>query len=181
LENPAFIVAMVSTIGFGLYTLVASVLGDHHSGNGSHHGGHGSAEGWAMLEYISVQAILLAMMSYSWSWLYWATVTNGVLLQSVATLLSGSAMVALYVGGMRLIKKLNTPESHPEFEPAVGMQGVVYLTIPPAGEGFGQVTLRDPQLGDFQVNATSHEEEIESGSLVVVSETGQLSVKVRRV
>lgn len=180
LENPAFIVAMVSTIGFVLYTLVAGALGDHHGGGGSDHGSHGGADGWGLLQLISVQAVLLAMMSYSWSWLYWVTVNNDILIQIGLTLLSGTAMVGLYVGGMRLIGKLNTPESLPDFEPTVGMQGVVYLTVPPAGDGFGQVTFLHPQLGDFQVNATSHEEEIATGSLVFVTETDQLSVKVRK-
>lgn len=182
MENTAFIVAMVSTIGFALYTLVAGALGGDHHGSHGTHGGHDVSEGWGLLQLISLQALLLAMMSYSWNWLYWVTVTESVLLQVCATVLSGSGMVALYLFGMRLIKKLNTDTSIESFIPAVGMQGTVYLSIPADGAGFGQVTLLDPNKGDFQINAkSSSEEAIETGSLVILTEVSQLSVTVRKI
>lgn len=182
MEDTPFIVAMVSTIGFVLYTLVVGALGgDHHGGHGSHDG-HGVGDGWGLLQFISLQAILLALMSYSWSWLYWGTLTESEFLQAGATALSGSAMTALYGVGMRLIRKLNTTDTIEAFKPVVGMQGTVYLSIPSAGSGAGQVTFLDPKKGDFQVDAMSASDEaIETGSLVVVTETSSLSVTVRKV
>lgn len=177
MDNTVLIVALVSTIAFGLYSLVAGVFSDigHHGG-----GGHGG-DGWHALEFISIQAILLAVMSYSWSFLYWQTHASGVPLQVLATFLSGSAMVALYVFGMRAIKQLNTPEKPREFAPLVGMSATTYLSIPAAGEGMGQVTILDPKQGDFQVNALSESEEaIETGCLVVVTAVQQNSVTVRK-
>lgn len=167
MDNTVLIVALVSTIAFGLYSLVAGVFSDiGHHGSGGH-----SGDGWAILEFISIQAILLSLMSYSWSWLYWETHVDGTVLQVLLTFLSGSAMVALYVIGMRLIKRLNSPDSLEGFTPTVGMHASVYLTIPPAGQGMGQVTFLDASKGDYQINATSTSDEaIGTGSAVVVTE-----------
>lgn len=179
MDNTVLIVALVSTIGFGLYSLVAGVFSDigHHGAAGGHGG-----DGWSAMEFISIQAILLALMSYSWSFLYWQTRVEGVPLQVLATLLSGSAMVALYVFGMRAIKRLNTPNTFKEFAPVVGMSATTYLSIPAAGEGMGQVTILDPKKGDFQVNAYSESAEaIETGCLVTVTAVQQNSVTVRKV
>lgn len=168
MDNTVLIVAMVSTIGFGLYSLVAGIFSDigHHGV-----GGHGGGDGWAIFEFISIQAILLSLMSYSWSWLYWETHVSGTFLQVLATILSGSAMVALYVVGMRMIQRLNTSDSQEEFVPTVGMHASVYVTIPPAGQGMGQVTFLDSKKGDYQINAMSATDvAIETGSAVVVTE-----------
>ena len=179
MDNTVLIVALVSTIGFGLYSLVAGIFSDiGHHGAGGGHGG----DGWHALEFISIQAILLAVMSYSWSFLYWQARVEGIPLQVVATILSASAMVALYVFGMRAIKRLNTPDTFKEFAPVVGMSATTYLSIPAAGEGMGQVTILDPKKGDFQVNAYSENDQaIETGCLVVVTAVQQNSVTVRKV
>jgi hypothetical protein len=178
MDNTVLIVALVSTIAFALYSLVAGVFSDigHHGG-----GGHGG-DGWHALEFISIQAILLAAMSYSWSFLYWQARAVGFPLQALAALLSGSAMVVLYVFGMRAIKRLNTPDTFKEFAPVVGMSATTYLSIPGSGEGMGQVTILDPKKGDFQINAYSESAEaIETGCLVVVTAVQQNSVTVRKV
>lgn len=179
MENTFLIVALVSTIGFGLYSLVAGVFSDigHHGSAGGHDG-----DGWSAMEFISIQAILLAVMSFSWSFLYWQARAEGLPLQVLATFMSGSAMVALYVFGMRAIKRLNTPDAPKEFVPEIGMSATAYLSIPAAGEGMGQVTILDPKKGDFQVNAYSEgAEAIETGCLAVVTAVQQNSVTVRKV
>lgn len=178
MDNTVLIAALVSTIGFGLYSLVAGIFSDigHHGV-----GGHGG-DGWHAMEFISIQAILLALMSYSWSFLYWQARVEGVPLQALATFVSGSAMVALYVYGMRAIKRLNTPDTPREFIPVVGMSATTYLSIPAAGEGMGQVTILDSKKGDFQINANSESDAvIETGCLVVVTAIQQNSVTVRKV
>lgn len=180
MENTPLIVALVSTIGFVLYSLVAGIFSDFgHHGASSH--GHIEGDGWAALEFISIQAILLALMSYSWSWLFWETHVDGMTLQVLATFLSGSAMVALYVIGMRMIKRLNTEESPQEFIPTVGMPAVAYLNIPAAGDGMGQVTILDIKKGSLQINATSEGDQlIETGCPVVVTAVHAGSVTVRK-
>lgn len=167
MESTALIVALVSTIAFVLYSLVASIVDIGH-----HHGGAcetGNSAG--VLQFISIQSVLLAVMSYSWSWIYWQIEVSSFPIQLIATILSGTAMVSLYVFGMRYIRSLNSPDQLVAFVPTVGMVGEVYLTVPAGKGGMGQVTIIDPVHGDFQVSAFAHSDvAIEAGSSVVVTE-----------
>lgn len=178
--DTTLIVALVSTIAFILYSLVAGVFADI-----GHHGSAGGTadSGWGLFEFISIQAILLAVMGYSWSWLFWQIKTPELFIQIVATFLSGTALVVLYAFGMRLITRLNSPDTIEGFVPAVGMHGVVYLTIPAFTDGMGSVTFMDSAKGDFQINATSESgTEIDTGTAVVVTDVNlPSSVTVRKV
>jgi hypothetical protein len=185
MENPdlmgstAMIIAVVSTVTFLLYLLVGGISDITH--HGAVDAGHG--DGWSVLQFISIQSVLLCTMSFSWSWIYWSTHFASSWVQILGTLACGSGLTYLYIGGLKLISKLNSSDKTYEFVPVVGAHAQVYLCIPAAGEGSGIVTVADPATGSYQFNATTDAtDKISTGSQVVITEVNLPSnVKVRLV
>jgi hypothetical protein len=185
MENPeiigdtAMIIAVVSTIAFLLYMLVSGVSDiTHHGATDASHG-----DGWSVLQFISIQSVLLGTMSFSWSWIYWSTHFTSGWVQILGTLVCGCGLTYMYLGGLKLVSKLNSSDKVYDFIPAVGAHAHVYLCIPAAGEGFGIVTVADPATGSYQFNAvTDATDKISTGSQVVITEVNLPSnVKVRLV
>lgn len=168
MDHTVLMVAIASTLIFVCYSLVAIYMGETH-GADPHAGG--AAEGFSVLQFFSIQSVLLALMSYSWGWLFWTKEMDSSLLAVGATLASGTFMVSLYVFGMRSLRQLNTSDQIREFEPQIGMHGSVYSTIPASGKGNGIITILCPNRGDFQFQANSLEESpIATGTNVVITE-----------
>lgn len=168
MENPIHMLAMASTIAFVVYMLFASLFGDHHGADAS---SSDVGDGFSVLQFLSIQSVLLAVMSYSWSWLFWSQGDLGMAGAAIATVFSGSAMVAFYVLGVHALKKLNTRDHIEAFVPEVGMHATVYTTIPPGGTGYGLITILCPNRGDFEFNATTlGKDPIATGTKVVLAE-----------
>ncbi|MBD8088481.1 hypothetical protein IFT48_00555 [Pseudomonas fluorescens] len=168
MDKPILMLAIAATVVFVLYTMFASFFGDHHNTDS---GGGDSGEGFSVLQFLSIQSALLAVMSYSWSWLFWTAGGTDKAIAALATVITGTAMVAFYVLGMRGLRKLNTHDQIDEFTPAVGMHATVYSTIPANNAGYGLVTILCPKRGDFQINATSvSKDPIVTGTKVVLAE-----------
>lgn len=167
MDNTILLIAIAATLVFAIYTLIASFTGDHHAMEGQADVG----DGFGILQFFSIQSMLLAIMSYSWSWLFWSKDADGTTLPVLATLASGTAMVAFYVFGMRSLRKLNSSDVIEQFSPEIGMHATVYSTIPPCDGGHGVITFMCPKRGDFEINATSTSQDpIATGSKVVVAE-----------
>jgi hypothetical protein len=185
MENPeiigstAMIIACVSTITFLLYMLIGGVSDLTH--HGATDAGHG--DGWSVLQFISIQSVLLCAMSFSWSWIYWSTHFTESWVQILGTLVCGCALTYLYLGGLKLISKLNSSDKVYDFVPVVGTHAQVYLTVPAAEGGSGIVTVADHNTGSYQFNAvTDASVEISTGSQVIITEVNLPSnVKVRLV
>jgi hypothetical protein len=173
------IIAIASTVASILYSLAAGAFGgDAVEGLE----GPGEGGGWSILQFISLQAILVATMSLSWSLLYWQGKDITLAMQIIATLLSGGAMIWLYLGGMKLIGRLNSPSRLQGFTPRVGMGGVVYSRVPGGGESTGIVTFFDPALGDMHLDAiTMTDLDIDNGTDVIVTQVDSNRVVVRPV
>lgn len=161
MDDPILIVALVSTSAFLLYMFFGEVLGD---------GADASSDGgsWDVLQFISIQSLLIATMSFSWAWLYLAD--WNVTMRALGTIAIGLAFSALSVYAMVLLKKLNTPVGIKQFKPEYGMKGVVYLTIPASHDDFGTITVLDKALGDIELLAKSFEGPIPVGTEVTVIE-----------
>jgi hypothetical protein len=172
------IVALVSTIAFFCYFLFMGA-GESDADTIAHDGLAYAAEGWSILQFLSVQLVLLSVMSYSWSWLFFSQRLEGTPLQIGATLVVGSAMVALYVGLMKAIRRLNSSDTIQGFRPAAGMKATVYSRVPAKGEAVGVVTFLDRRLGDVMMDATTLSDmDIQNGAEVVVTEVRHRQVVV---
>lgn len=169
MDNTILMLAIAATAVFVIYTLIASFFGDHHSSDNS--GAGDAGDGFSILQFLSIQSALLAVMSYSWSWLFWVQGGTGVVVAAIGTFLTGTAMVAFYVLGMRALRKLNTSDQIEDFVPEVGMHATVYTTIPADGKGTGLITILCAKRGDFQINAaTLGKDSIATGTNVVLAE-----------
>lgn len=169
-------IAIASTIAACItFFFSGEVLGEAPESNEGN-----AASGWSVMQFFSIQTMLIFVMSLSWSWLFWHGKTLWWPFQLGAALLSASAMVFLYVGGMQLIAKLNSPSTLAGFKPAVGMAGVVYVSIPSSNSGQGIVTFLDASLGDISMDAvTMAGQEIPTGERVVITQVSQHRVVVR--
>lgn len=182
MENPeifggtAMIIAVVSTVAFFLYMLVGGISDITH--HGATDAGHG--DGWSVLQFISIQSVLLGTMSFSWSWIYWSSHFTQVWVQILGTLVCGLAMSYLYIGGLKLVAKLNSSDKIVDFIPEVGTHAQVYLCIPADGNGTGIVTV-SAATGTYQFSAVSYApDKIKTGSQVIITEVNLPSnVKVR--
>lgn len=172
------VVALVSTIAFFTYFFFSGIDG----GDGdavAHDGLAYAAEGWSILQFLSVQLVLLSVMGYSWSWLFFSQRVEGTPLQAAATFVVGTAMVALYVAMMKAIRRLNSSGRIEGFRPAIGMKATVYSRVPAKAEAAGVVTFLDRRLGDVMIDATTQSDmDIQNGAEVVVTEVRQRQVVV---
>lgn len=173
--NSVLIVALVSTIAFFCYFLIGAGDSEPSADAGGEHG----SSGWSILQFISIQFVLLSVMSYSWSWLFFSHRVEGAIPQIFSTVTVGTAMVVLYLMLMRGIRRLNTPEAG-GFIPEVGMMATVYSRIPARGKALGMVTFLDRRFGDVMMDATTQSEtDIPNGSNVIVEQVGPRAVVVR--
>lgn len=168
--------AIASTIAaFVAFFFSGEVLGDAPESNEGNASG-----GWGVLQFISIQTVLIFVMSLSWSWLFWGGKGWWLPFQLSASLLSAAAMLFLYIGGMQLIAKLNSPSTLNGFKPTVGMTGVVYVSIPSGRDSHGIVTFMDAALGDIELDAvTMAGKEIPTGERVVITQISSNRVVVR--
>lgn len=178
-SESVLIVALVSTIAFFGYFLLSG-FGDTDYDIPSDDSAGYSAAAWGVLQFLSIQLVLLAAMSYSWSWLFFSQRIEGTPMQVGATMVVGSAMVALYLVLVKQMKKLNSSGRLNGFTPEVGMKATVYSTIPAGAEAVGVVTFMDRQLGDVMIDATTRGNlAIPTGSSVVVTQVSARSVEVQ--
>jgi len=179
--DSVLVIAVASTVASLGYGLIGGGFGDGTEGvDGA--SGSDAAEGssWSVLQFLSVQFILILVMSFSWSWLYWRE--NGVStnFQLLATLATGSLLTAFYFYGMKVVRKLNSPTTQKSFQPRPGMSGRVYVRIPDCRGGTGIVTFMDSVLGDIELDAITDETStIANGKTVVVTDVLDTRVLVR--
>lgn len=175
------VVALVSTIAFCCYFFLVGVAGGGDGDASSHDGLAYAAEGWSILQFLSVQLVLLSVMSYSWSWLFFSQRIEATPIQIVSTLVVGTAMVTLYIALMKAMRRLNSSGTIQGFKPAVGMSATVYSRIPANAEAVGVVTFLDRRLGDVMMDATTLADmDIPNGAPVVVTEVRHHQVVVSR-
>lgn len=161
MDDPILIVALVSTSAFFMYMLFGEVFGG---------GEDATLEGasWDVFQFLSIQTLLIATMSFSWAWLYldsWS-----VTMRALGTISVGILFSALSVYSMVFLRRLNTPSGIKEFIPEYGMKGVVYLTIPANNEDFGIITVMDNVLGNVELKAKTFEGPITVGTEVTIIE-----------
>lgn len=179
MEDAVIIVALVSTISLFIYMFSGFAFGggDVDTLDGVESGGLG------LLEFVSVQSILLAAVSYSWSWIFWGQHGAIALSHLLLTAVTGTFFVFMFMAAMRLMAKMNSSTTHEGFIPTIGMKGTVYVRIPKSTNDHGIVTLVVPGRGDFQVNAKSDgSREIQVGEGISVSRVNsQAEVTVERL
>jgi hypothetical protein len=140
----------VDALAYGIMAIVASVLfllrlglslfgGDSGDG-GDMHADHGAASD-ASFELFSLLSILAFFMGAGWMGLAcrldWGL---GRLPSALSATAFGLLMMALAAWMLRAVKRLNRDVGY-ELGSAVGKIGRVYLTIPPKGDGHGQVEI----------------------------------------
>jgi len=180
--DSVLVIAVASTIASVGYALIGGGFGD---GADSADGvdsldGTESSTSWNILQFLSIQFLLMVVMSFSWSWLYWRETGSAPAFQFLGTLVTGIILTSLYYFGMKGIRKLNSPDRQKGFKPRPGMSGRVYVRIPECREGIGIVTFLDPVLGDVEMNAITDEETtIANGKTVVITDVEETRVVVR--
>lgn len=171
MSNYVETIAVGSTVAFILYIVVMQFVSAGDDSGHIDHGHHVGGGDAAWLQFLSIQLLLIAIMGYSWGWLYWSQrLPASAFLAGVATFITGSALVTLkfYLG--KLMIKLNTPAVTPVV-PEYGMTGKLYTGIK-AGDGeMGIANLKHPVRGQFEVTAYSlSQQELVAGQDIVVYE-----------
>lgn len=179
--DSVLVIAVASTVASLGYALIGGGFGDGTEGVDGVNGSEAAeGSGWSVLQFLSVQFILILVMSFSWSWLYWRENEVSTTFQLFATLGTGSLLTALYFYGMKAVRKLNSPTTQKSFQPRPGMSGRVYVRIPECREGTGIVTFMDSVLGDIELSAITDETTtIANGKSVVITDVEETRVIVR--
>lgn len=139
METTLWIIALASS-SFFVVKLLGMLLGFDPEGLGDYDGdlGHGMM---GDIQLLSVFGIVTFLMFGSWTALgglnQWEWGTTGSLAAG-----AGAGLLSMFAVGFTLskIRKLEADGTLRDFDPK-GLRGEVYLRIPPAGEGEGQVKL----------------------------------------
>lgn len=147
-------------------------LGGEVDSGGAGLDGHGGLEGHGsgLATIATLQGVSAFMMGFGWSGLgAYQGLEFGVLASMGVGLVGAIAMSSLFMALLATTRKLHS-SGNIDFTRAKGSEGEVYATIPPHGQGRGQVRL---VISGRQriVQAGSSEDELPTGTRVRVIET----------
>lgn len=135
--------------------------------------------GWSILQFLSVQTILLAAMSFSWSWIFWTHKEFSTIPAIVATLITGGAMVIGFKLALKSMSKLSSKPGIASYVPKEGDEGTVYLPVKGKGIQGGQATFKDPRLGSVvKPVMTDHDQSFDVGEVVVIERVSGDSIYI---
>lgn len=134
----------------------------------------------AGLRVFSVRGVIAFLTVFGWTGLSLLRSATAIAVASVVAALCGAAAMTLMAYVMRLAMRLQS-DGTVRPKNAIGVSGVVYLTIPPRRKGHGKVSvLVQERLCELDA-VTDEEQPIPTGSeVVIVALSGQSTLVVCR-